>query len=244
MPETIQETYADFCRRQKAGLLIVGEQQQKENDDQEALRDIHEKRYERKYDLFFDNLDLILRHREEILATPRYANIDAHYALGGGGLYVGELRTARQFNIAGTLVTFNLKLGTVLKIWDTDQFRARCECGETAVIRHFVGSPLSGGSNATAVCPKCKKKTHVANRSFGMYYFYVKGMLDDDIEMVVKNLIVKWTVAEVEHQKKVAEGKCRDPKIAQDFKGDKETCSLETMLQELRLKEFKESGNF
>ena len=87
MPETIQETYADFCRRPKAGLLIVGEQQQKEEEDQEALRDIHEKRYERKYDLFFDNLNLILRHREEILATPRYANIDAHYALGGGGLY-------------------------------------------------------------------------------------------------------------------------------------------------------------
>lgn len=243
MPEIIRESYADFCRRQQAGLLIVGDHQQKERDDQEALRDIHEKRFERKYNLFYENLGLIIKYKNEILATPRYANIDAHYLLEGGGLYVGNLHTVRQVNIAGTLITFNLKLGTLLKIWETDQFRVACGCGETAVIRHYVGSPLSGMSSATAICPKCKKEIHVKHRSFGKYHFYLAGKLNEDIEMVVKNLIAKWTVAEAEHQKKVVEGKWLEPRIAQEFRGDGEICSLETMLQELRMKEFKEASH-
>lgn len=141
----------------------------------------------------------------------------------------------------GTLITFNLKLGTLLKIWETGQFRIACRCGETAVIRRFVGSPLSGGSNASAICPKCKAEIHVKNRSFGKYHFFAAGKLNEDIEMVVKNLIAKWTVAEVEYQKKVAEGNWLDPKIASDFKGDGEICNLETLLQDLWQKELEEA---
>ncbi len=59
--------------------------------------------------------------------------------------------------------------------------------------------------------------------------------------MVVKNLIAKWTVAEVEYQKKVAEGNWLDPKIASDFKGDGEICNLETLLQDLWQKELEEA---
>ena len=233
MSEVVRESFVNFCKRQQAGLLLVGEIQKQEQKDQEALLDAQEKRFKRRYDLFYENLDLIMRHKDEIIATPRYANIDAHYLLEGGGCYVGRLATSRQINIAGTLITFNLKLGTLLKIWETGQFRIACRCGDTAVIRHYVGSPLSGGSSATAICPKCKAKIHVKNRSFGKYHFYVAGKLNEDIEMVVKNLIAKWTVAEVEYQKKVTEGNWRDPKIANELHGDGEICNLETMLQEL-----------
>ena len=241
MSQIVREGFAQFCKRQKAGLLLIGEIQKQEKKDQEALLDVQEKRFERKYNLFYENLDLIMRHKDEIIATPRYANIDAHYLLEGGGCYVGRLSTARQINIAGTLITFNLKLGTLLKIWETGQFRVACRCGETAVIRRFVGSPLSGGSNASAICPKCKAEIHVKNRSFGKYHFFAAGKLNEDIEMVVKNLIAKWTVAEVEYQKKVAEGNWLDPKIASDFKGDGEVCNIETLLQEFWQKELEEA---
>jgi hypothetical protein len=241
MSGKIRETFVDFCKRQQAGLLIVGEIQQQEKKDQEALLEAQEKRLERKYNLFYENLDLIMRHKDEIIATPRYANIDAHYLLEGGGCYVGRLATSRQVNIAGTLITFNLKLGTLLKIWETGQFRIACRCGETAVVRRFVGTPLSGGSSASAICPKCKAEIHVKNRSFGKYYFFAAGKLNDDVEMVVKSLIAKWTVAEAEHQKKVAEGGWQDPKIASDFEGDGEICNLETLLQDLWRKELEEA---
>jgi hypothetical protein len=114
MSQIVREGFAQFCKRQKAGLLLIGEIQKQEKKDQEALLDVQEKRFERKYNLFYENLDLIMRHKDEIIATPRYANIDAHYLLEGGGCYVGRLCTSRQINIAGTLITFNLKLGTLL----------------------------------------------------------------------------------------------------------------------------------
>ena len=241
MSGTIRESFVNFCKRQQAGLLLVGEIQKQEQKDQEALLDAQEKRFERKYNLFYENLDLIMRHKDEIIATPRYANIDAHYLLEGGGCYVGRLATSRQINIAGTLITFNLKLGTLLKIWETGQFRIACRCGNTAVIRRFVGTPLSGGSVASAICPKCKAEIHVKHRSFGKYYFFAAEKLNEDIEMVVKNLIAKWTIAETEQQKKVAEGNWRDPKIASDLAGDGEICNLETLLQELWQKELEEA---
>lgn len=103
MSQIVREGFAQFCKRQKAGLLIVGEIQKQEKKDQEALLDVQEKRLERKYNLFYENLDLIMRHKDESIATPRYANIDAHYLLEGGGCYVGRLCTSRQINIAGRL---------------------------------------------------------------------------------------------------------------------------------------------
>ena len=64
------KSFAEFCARQKAGLLLISEAEQQENDYQKALKEAQEKRFERKYQLFYDNLDLILCHRDEILATP------------------------------------------------------------------------------------------------------------------------------------------------------------------------------
>ena len=241
-PNNKRESFASMCKRQAAGLKLISDEMEQENREQEELRKLQEKRFERKKKLFYDKLDLILRHKDEILATPRYANIDAHYAIRGGGLYVGSLSTTKWFSFAGTFVTINLKLATLLRVWDTDQFKVNCKCGGTAVIRSFAGSPLSGGSQATAYCPICKSEPHVANRSFGKYYWFLQGKLCEDIERVAKDIIAKWTLAEVEYEKKVAKGGYADPKPGADFHGDGEKCDLETMINELTLKEFGESA--
>lgn len=242
MAEHENESFAEFCARQKTGLQLISEAEQQENNYQKTLKEAQEKRFGRKYQLFYDNLDLILRHKDEILATPRYANIDAHYLLKGGGLYVGHLNTARQFNIAGNGVTINLRLASLFKIWETDQFRVECGCGTKTFIRGFAGSPLSGSSQASAICPKCKKIVRVGNRSFGAYYGIAKGAYAEDIERFAKALMSKWTLAEVEYEKKIAQGhSVRWSRAGEELKGDGEICELETMINELRLKEFKAS---
>ena len=240
-PDNRHESALDFFKRQAAGLKLISDEMEQENREQDELRKLQAQSIERKKKLLFENLDLILRHRDEILATPRYANIDIHYAIKGGGLYVGPLQTSRTFNIAGTLIKVNLRLATLLRIWETDQFRVDCKCGSTALIRSFTGSPLSGSSRATAYCPECRQETHVANRSFGSLFWFLQTKLCEDIETVAKNLIGKWTLAEVEYEKKVAAGNYKDPRPGAELRGDGQPCNLETMINELRLKEFNEN---
>ena len=242
-PDNRHESAQEFFKRQAAGLKLISDEMEQESKEQEEMRKLQEKSLERKKKLLFDNLDLIMRHRDEILATPRYANIDAHYAIKGGGLYVGPLHTSRAFNIAGSIVGVNLRLATLLHIWETDQFRVDCKCGSTALIRSFSGSPLSGSSRATAYCPECKQETHVSNRSFGNYFWYLQKNLSEDVETVARHVIAKWTLAEAEHEKKVTEGKYNDPRPGDDFHGDGTPCNLETMINELKLKEFDEAEN-
>ena len=234
-----RESFVDFCKREADGLKLASDEMQQENREQEELNALQKRRSERKCALLYNNLDLILRHRDEIIATPRYANIDVQYAIKGGGLYVGHLSAVRHFNFAGTLVSIGLKLSSLLEIWDNEQFKVECKCGDTAVIRSFSGSPLSGGSMATAICPKCKKEIHVKNRSFGGYCGLMSIGHERDIEKVVKNIIAKWTLAEVAYEKNAAEGKdAKWRKAGLKLRDDGEPCNLETMINELKLKEF------
>ena len=234
------EPFASMCKRQAASLKLISDDMEQERRDQEELAKLQEKRFERKKKLLRDNLDLILRHREEILATPRYRNIDVHYAIEGGGCYIGPLLTARQLNFAGTLVNINFKLGKLLEVWDTNQFKVECKCGGTAVVCNFSGSPLSGVSVATAFCPKCKEEIHgIRNRRFGDYYGPMRVKFDECIEMVAKDFVAKWTLAEAEYAKKVAEGKStRWSRAESGFHGDGKSCDLETMINELKLGAF------
>lgn len=237
-PDSHPESFVSMCKRQAAGLKLISDEMEKERKEQEELHELQEKRFERKKKLLFDNLDLIMRHRDEILATPRYANIDIHYAIKGGGLYVGPLHTSRAFNIAGSIVRVGLRLATLLRIWETDQFKVECKCGSTAVIRSFTGSPLSGSSRATAYCPECKQEIRVKNRSFGQYFWFLQTSLSEDVETVAKSIIAKWTLAEAEYEKKVEKGNYKDPRPGAEFHGDGKYCDLETMINELKMKEF------
>ena len=61
----------------------------------------------------------------------------------------------------------------------------------------------------------------------------------ESTEKVAKSVTVQWTLAESEYEKKVAEvhSSCWYRKGA-EFHGDGKSCDLETMINELQLKEF------
>ena len=57
--------------------------------------------------------------------------------------------------------------------------------------------------------------------------------------MVAKDFVAKWTLAEAEYAKKVAEGKStRWSRAESGFHGDGKSCDLETMINELKLGAF------
>lgn len=241
-PNIQPKSFATMCKRQAAGLMLTSDDMQQNAKELEEIEKLQEKRYERKKKLLFDNLDLILRHKDEILATPRYANIDVHYAIKGGGCYIGPISTSRHLYFAGSPLDIGFKLSTLLEIWDTDQFKIECKCGGTAVIHYFSGSPLSGGSVATAVCSKCKEQIHgIRSRRFGNYMRIILDKRNEETEKVMKSIIAKWAQAEAEYQKKVAEGICSNPSLGNELSGEGASCNLETMINELKLKEFAET---
>ena len=165
--------------------------------------------------LLFDNLNLIMRHRQEILNTPRYANIDAHYALRGGGAYVGAFTFRKQLVVAGKPVTVNLTLKSLLSIWVMAAFKVMCKCGETAYICSFAGSPLSGVAVASAYCPYCKNEIHgIKGRTFKTFVAPLERTFANE-EATVSQAITSGVLDKVV-----------------------EPCSLETMIQELKLKEY------
>ena len=218
MAVKIQEGFALFSRRMDAKTYIEGEDESLDNMESQKILEINKERDERKRKLLFDNLDLIMRHRDEIMNTPRYAKIDAHYALRGGGAYIGPLAMRRRFSAAGVPVTVNITLGALLGIWDTATYKVDCSCGNTAYIRSFGGSPLTGMSVAGAICPLCKNEIHgIRSRPFGEYVRQVQNALDGE-EGAVSQAFASGTFGKVS-----------------------ELCSLEKMISELKLKEYQES---
>jgi len=217
MAVKIQEGFALFSRRMDAKTYIEGEDESLDNMESQKILEINKERDERKRKLLFDNLDLILRHRDEIMRTPRYARIDAHYALRGGGAYIGPIAMRRRFSAAGVPVTVNITLGALLGIWDTATYKVDCSCGNTAYIRSFGGSPLTGMSVAGAVCPHCKNEIHgIRSRPFGDYVRQVRNALDSE-EAAVSQAFTSGVFGKVN-----------------------ELCSLEKMISELKLREYQE----
>ena len=218
MAVKIQEGFALFSRRMDAKAYIEGEDESLDNMESQKILEINKERDERKRKLLFDNLDLIMRHRDEIMNMPRYAKIDAHYALRGGGAYIGPIAMRRRFSAAGVPVTVNITLGALLGIWDTATYKVDCSCGNTAYIRSFGGSPLTGMSVAGAICPHCKNEIHgIRSRPFGDYVRQVQNALDSE-ETAVSQAFASGTFGKVS-----------------------ELCSLEKMISELKLKEYQES---
>ncbi len=218
MAVKIQEGFALFSRRMDAKAYIEGEDESLDNMESQKILEINKERDERKRKLLFDNLDLIMRHRDEIMNTPWYAKIDAHYALRGGGAYIGPIAMRRRFSAAGVPVTVNITLGALLGIWDTATYKVDCSCGNTAYIRSFGGSPLTGMTVAGAICPHCKNEIHgIRSRPFGDYVRQVQNAIGCE-EAAVSQAFASGTFGKVS-----------------------ELCSLEKMISELKLKEYQES---
>ena len=214
MSVKIQEGFALFSKRMDAKAYIEGEDETLDNMESQKILEINKARDERRRKLLFDNLDLIMRHRDEIMKTPRYAKIDAHYALRGGGAYIGPIAMQRRFCAAGIPVTVGITLGTLLEIWGTAIYKVNCCCGNTAYIRSFGGSPLTGMSVAGAVCPHCKNEIHgIRSRPFGDYVRQVLNALDRE-KAAVSQAFTSGVFGKMSGQ-----------------------CSLEKMISELKLRE-------
>ncbi len=214
MSVKIQEGFALFSKRMDAKAYIEGEDETLDNMESQKILEIKRERDERRRKLLFDNLDLILRYRDEIMKTPRYAKIDAHYALRGGGAYIGPIAMQRRFCAAGVPVTVGVTLGSLLEIWGTATYKVNCSCGNTAYIRSFGGSPLTGMSVAGAICPHCKNEIHgIRSRPFGDYVRQVMNALDRE-EAAVSQAFTSGVFGKLSEQ-----------------------CSLEKMISELKLRE-------
>ena len=217
MSVKIQEGFALFSKRMDAKAYIEGEDESLDNMESQRILEIKKERDERKRKLLFDNLDLIMRHRDEIMKTPRYAKIDVHYALRGGGAYIGPIAMRRRFCAAGVPVTVGITLGSLLEIWGTATYKVNCSCGNTAYIRSFGGSPLTGMSVAGAICPHCKNEIHgIRSRPFGDYVRQVMNALGREKAAVSQAF------------------------ISGVFGKLSELCSLEKMISELKLREYQE----
>ena len=99
---------------------------------------------EREFELFRDNLELILEHTDDILSCseyffclPSFAFCSWPYVSGDGPLWLGYLLLGWQHRIL---------IGGCPK------------CGDGVLVTAFGGSPLSGSNSWGGICPICKRK--------------------------------------------------------------------------------------
>ena len=241
-PDDGKGSITTFLKRQEAGTPLVSDEMRQAAADLKKMGEIWRKTLKRRHKLLYDNLALVLRHKEEILKTPRYANADASCALEGGGAYVGPLLTAMGFRFAGMESKIRITLGTLLSdIWGNEAFQVPCGCGAVAYVREFAGSPLSGSGWAEAVCPRCGRTHHEGRGGFGSRYFHVGHMIQKELETAARRFVEKWNQAEAELRND--KQKWSRPSPANYFDGEEEPCDLETLVNELRLKEIDAEAN-
>jgi len=240
MSQVTNESLAKFGKLLQEGIPLIAEATKHEEDELKELLEWQEKRFTRKRKLLLETLGMILRHKDEIISTPRYANIDVHFIFDD----TTKVRTSCEFNFCGAPVSINLRLGTLLKIWDNEQFKVECDCGATAVIYKFNGISSSGDYVASALCPCCKKEIHdIKSVPPSDYVHIVNNFFIDDMTAVARNFLAKWRLAKKVFQEKIKNGEnSRKLQTADKLYGDSDLCSLETMIQELQLKEFEEAS--
>ncbi len=90
--------------------------------------------------IFCENLDLILKHSDQIIARPEFFYI-RHSWMMVGAMYVGSNY---------------IPLGVLLLLWQSGRWTTEClGCGGKAYIYKIAGSPLSGSHYCHAFCPVC-----------------------------------------------------------------------------------------
>ncbi len=238
-----REPEAPINTPQQESIPFVTEAIAQEKKEQKAILELQENRFARKNKLLFNALGMLLRHKDEIMENPSYANIDVHYILENASDFT-NVRTSCEFNFCGAPVSINMRFATLLKIWNNELFKAECDCGSTAVLYKFKDSTTSGESVASAFCPCCKKKFEVTKKAPPSYYAHaINNFFMDDMTAVVKNFLAKWRLARKVFQEKIKNGQNgRKLQTTDRLYGDRDLCSLETMIQELQLKEFEEAS--
>lgn len=89
---------------------------------------------------FRDNIELLYKHREGILARKDWA--------------------MAAIPLKVYMVSQPIRIGTMLKLWATGNkwLTYPCECGHKAFIYSFAGSPLSGTTAISYKCVHCHKQ--------------------------------------------------------------------------------------
>ena len=95
---------------------------------------------EKVWSPFRDNIELLYKHREEILTHRDWA--------------------MAAIPLKVYMVCQPIRIGTMLRLWATGNkwLTYSCECGHKAFIYSFVGSPLSGTTVISYKCVHCHKQ--------------------------------------------------------------------------------------
>ncbi len=101
------------------------------------------KNTDREFQLFSQNIDLILKHEQAILACSNYFFCSLPFAYSSWLYCSGDGQ---------------LFLGYLLLAWKTDIFIEQCpDCNQKVVITSFTGSPLTGSNGWTGICCTCQQ---------------------------------------------------------------------------------------
>ena len=99
-----------------------------------------ERKIEKIWSPYRDNIELLYKHKEEILAHKDWA--------------------MAAIPLKVYMVYQPIRIGTMLRLWANGNkwLTYSCECGHKAFIYSFAGSPLSGTTSISYKCVHCHKK--------------------------------------------------------------------------------------
>lgn len=99
-----------------------------------------ERKIEKIWSPYRDNIELLYKHKEEILAHKDWA--------------------MAAIPLKVYMVYQPIRIGTMLRLWANGNkwLTYPCECGHKAFIYSFAGSPLSGTTSISYKCVHCHKK--------------------------------------------------------------------------------------
>lgn len=194
-----QLSFAELCALEDASIPFPSSDLDSYDAEEMEIKDIRHRRIERRRETFLAHLNVLWKYRETIRLNDRYRKVPIDF------LY----RILSKNPVS-------LSFGALLELWKSPMFQSKCDCGETAFIVDFCGSPLSGCYSAKVQCPHCGK------------VFFV-GNYDDTHKLLQSASFFRLA-------KKIwaAQEKNEAP--------DKDTAKFETLVGELRRMAFFESG--
>ncbi len=165
-----------------------------------------------EFELFRDNLDLVLNCSDLIISTPEYYH--SHLiGLPVGLAYMGG---------------YDPPLGALLELWAAGEFISVCDdCGGRLYLVQAGGSPLSGSNKVLGVCSWCKKSScktlsgtkaifraleHIKNnlnkrkklRTKGQYFSFKDGLVGEPVpDQILQEAVSPVSISTLVHDIKI-----------------------------------------
>ncbi len=135
-----QLSFAELCALEGAGIPFPSSDLDDYHAEEREFQAIYRRRIERRRKMFLAHLNALWKYRETIRQDDRYRKVPIDF------LY--RILSSNPVS---------LSFGALLELWKSPMFQSKCDCGETAFIVNFCGSPLSGSYRASVLCPHCGK---------------------------------------------------------------------------------------